>query len=132
MPGTNSTAEKFEIQLLWARERLIELSARNVAPVSSGLVAREATLAMAAARLNMPVVRRMVSLGADPSVKEFLAYRMAAAAGDMDTMMAIEAIASPTEYAVNDALAWARANNRGEAIDHIMSLPLPVASVRGC
>lgn len=129
MLSKKTTAVKFEIQIFWARERFIELWSRNVAPASKGLAVLDATMAMAAARRNMPVVKRMVALGANPLAKDFLAYRMAAAAGDLDAMRLIEAIAFPTEYAFNDALDWARANDRGEAVNHIKSLLSPVAGV---
>ena len=119
MRGARTVSEMVEVQFHWTRGRLVELWSRTAAPASSGLGRLDAAMAMAAVRQNLPVMRRMLDLGADPAAKEFLSYRMAALAGDLDAMAFIEAIVSPSDYALRDALLWAQANRRGEAMERL-------------
>jgi hypothetical protein len=110
-----------EMLIQWSRGRLIEWWSGNVAPASAGLPRIEATMAMAAARFDMGVMKKAIALGADPSVTNFLAYRMAAGAGDVEAMASIEALAAPSEYALKDALAWAHANGQWGAAARLRS-----------
>lgn len=60
-------------------------------------------------------------MGANPGAKDFLAYRMAACAGDMEAMISIEFMDSPSAYALGDALAWATRNERLAVVEHLHS-----------
>lgn len=110
------------VNFFWSRGRLFELWSGNLAPASSGLDVLDATMAMAAVRQNMRTMTLMINFGANPAIKDFLAYRMAACAGDIAAMTLIESLAAPTEYALDDALLWAQSKKRIEAIAHIAQL----------
>jgi len=100
---------------------LIELWKGSALSASTGLSALDGAMAMAAAHQRMAAMKRMIALGADPSAMNFLAYRMAALAGDLQAMSAIEAVASPSAYALNDAIRWAHENDRWEVVLHLRS-----------
>ena len=57
-------------------------------------------------------LRRLVELGADPGTQNWLALRMAACAGREDTVRWLAARSRPSEYALGDAINWARQNGR--------------------
>lgn len=61
-------------------------------------------------------LRRLVELGADPGAQNWLALRMAACAGREDTVRWLAAKSRPSDYAIGDALNWARQNGRKRTV----------------
>lgn len=56
---------------------------------------------------DMKATRRLIEIGADLSRKKWMAFRMAAAAGDMETLKWMLERVTPSAYAFTDAIAWA-------------------------
>lgn len=61
-------------------------------------------------------LRRLVELGADPDAQNGLALRMAACAGREDTVRWLAMRSRPSDYAIGDALSWARQNGRDKTV----------------
>lgn len=75
-------------------------------------------------------LRRLVELGADPGAQNWLALRMAACAGRADTVRWLAARSRPSDYAIGDALNWARQNGRECVVATLEAIKaaLPLAS----
>ncbi len=121
MDSWQSLKRKFVFFLHWSRGRMSEVWSGTFTPASRGLGLEDAALAMASVRQDMQSVKKLMSLGANPSVNDFLVYRMAAAAGSLDVMLAIEATMTPSKYAKEDAFAWASFNKRELVTEHLIS-----------
>ncbi len=68
-------------------------------------------------RNGMALVRRMIELGGDPAVGQWLPLRMAARAGDLPTVEWLIGLSRPSDYAVSDAIAWASWKGRSAVIE---------------
>lgn len=119
MNKAQMVAASFEIAVAWAIGRLHEVASGNVAPASAGLTGATAAMAMAAVRHDMRLTRRMIELGAEAAAKNHLAFRMAAAAGDIPALSWLEEQAPPSTYAQADALAWARGLGREKVVERL-------------
>lgn len=71
---------------------------------------------MAAVRTPMNHVRFLIESGADISVHQWLPLRMAAASGDVDLISYMLTLGTPSKYAIEDAINWARGNKQFETL----------------
>lgn len=68
---------------------------------------------------GMALVRRMIELGGDPAVGQWLPLRMAAQAGDLPAVEWLIGLSRPSDYAVSDAIAWASEKERSAVIERL-------------
>lgn len=83
---------------------------------AKGLSLVDGALAMAAVRVPMQDVRFLIACGADPSVHKWLPMRMAAANGDVELIAWLRELSEPSDYALEDALNWAKGKGQLETI----------------
>lgn len=106
---------------LWARGRVWELWRGTRTPVSHGLRILDGALAMASIRLDMKTVRVLVEKGGDASVRHWLPGRMAACAGDAETLRWLLSKSRPSDYALDSARLWALQNGHADVLDILLS-----------
>lgn len=112
-----------KITLIWVQLRLAEGHRPKWRPSSSqGLSLRDGALAMAAVRIPMKHVEFLIESGANPSTHNWLAFRMAAANGDLEMLSRLTQNSAPSAYAVQDAMNWAHGKNHPAAVEFLRDL----------
>ena len=114
-PLKKSFNEKLLIQIMWIHWRLQEIFGRHVNPASRQKNLLDGLLTMASIRLKIDIFAKLIKLGANPTVENWLPFRMAACAGLTTSMQWLYDLSPPNDHALSDAKAWATNNGHDAA-----------------